>query len=158
MNRFIRPSILLLASAVLAVIAALLVFWPGAAESRAVPVSLPEGDQEVVWLYSATSGAQWERFVAAVDLAVTLLRSDAAPLELDVDKDKAFPLQTTAVPEVSITQRGGKHRLRFRWYKLTSDLKSRDWVRALSGGKIPPQMGTIAANLPGYFPARYHVP
>jgi hypothetical protein len=131
MNWLFRPSLLIVVSIVLALSAAMLVFWPQTAENSAVPLPVPDGDQEIVWLYSATSGAQWERFVSAIDLAVSRLRSGPASLEVEINKDSAFPPQTTAVPEVTLSHVGETHRLRFRWYKLTSDLNSQNWVRAL---------------------------
>ena len=50
----------------------------------------------------------------------------------------AFPLQTTAVPEVSIRWRKSGKRLIFRWYKLSSSSKTRDWVEALAHRSPPP--------------------
>jgi hypothetical protein len=42
------------------------------------------------------------------------------------------------VPELALAVRGGKSWLRFRWYKLTSDLKAHDWVGALMRDRPPP--------------------
>jgi hypothetical protein len=137
MSWLFRPSTLILASVILAITAATLVFWPASVKNGAAPLAVPKGDQEVVWLYSATSGAQWERFVAGIDLAVARLGSKSPGLQLEIDKDAAFPPQTTAIPEVSVGTKGGQNRLRFRWYKLTSDLKSQDWVQALLHRKPP---------------------
>jgi hypothetical protein len=131
MSWFFRPSLLIVASVVLALSAAMLVFWPQTIENQAIPLPILEGDQEIVWLYSATSGAQWERFVSAIELAVRRLRTGPAPIEVDMDKEAAFPPQTTAIPEVSLSPAGATSHLRFRWYKLTSELKAQDWVRAL---------------------------
>src|SRR5206468_2027752 len=57
----------------------------------------------------------------------------------------AFPTQTTAIPEVSVSLRGGSNRLQFRWYKLTSNLKSRDWVDALLKRR-PKPLAIIGGN------------
>jgi hypothetical protein len=145
MSWLFRPSTLILASVVLAITATMLVFWPTSADNGAIPLTVSKGDQEVVWLYSATSGAQWERFVAGIDVAVARLGANSSGLELEINKDAAFPLQTTAIPEVSVGIKGGQNRLRFRWYKLTSDLKSQDWVQALLHRK-PPPLAIIGGN------------
>ena len=93
-------------------------------------------DYEIAWLYPATNTATWERFVAAMRRRKKHQqgRDDSVDFEIG---DAAFPLQTTAIPEVAIRWRGGK-RLVFRWYKLTSSSKTRDWVEALAHRSPPP--------------------
>jgi hypothetical protein len=145
MTWLLRPSILVIVSVVLAVSAAVLLFWPASADNRAVTLPVPTGDQEIVWLYSATSGAQWERFVSAVELAVARLPIRFEQHEPKVDKTSAFPLQTTTTPEVSVSLAGTHHRLRFRWYKITSDVKSQEWVRTLARRR-PPPLAIIGGN------------
>jgi hypothetical protein len=131
----LRPTILIVISAAFAVGAVALVVWSlreGAAANQAQPLPLRAGDREIVWLYPATSAATWERFVAAAR------RAQAARPELEVDDGGAFPLQTTAVPELALRRAGTSGWLRIRWYKLTSDLKTHDWVLALTTNRVPP--------------------
>ena len=61
-----RPSLLLLVALALAAYAAALTYWTPSAESRPEPRPVPSGDQEIAFLYQATNGATWERFVTAV--------------------------------------------------------------------------------------------
>lgn len=126
MNWLPRASLLLWLSLALAVCAAALLFWTPAVESRPEPQPVRAGDVEIAFLDQATNGANWERFASAVAL---LPGSDLGD---------AFPPQTTAVPEVRITPPGYGNRLLFRWYKLTSTNKPRDWVEALLRRAPPP--------------------
>jgi hypothetical protein len=100
-------------------------------ENNAEALPVPSDDQEVVWLYAATSPGPWERFIKALDTVVDTLPRASANLGMSIDKRSAFPGETTTVPEVVLSAQGTKGRLRFRWYKLTSDLKTQDWVKAL---------------------------
>jgi hypothetical protein len=138
MKWLFRPSILVIVSAALAASALGLVFWPGRLEDKPIPLPVQDGDQEIVWLYTATSQGPWERFLKGVDTAVKGLQTVSPDLDLEIDKQGAFPVETTAVPEVVVTARGTKGRLRFRWYKLTSDQKTPDWVNALLERRPPP--------------------
>jgi hypothetical protein len=133
MRRLFLPSILVVLSASLVLGAAALGLWPWAGDSLPRPQAVPAGDREVAWLYSATSASTWERFVTAAQNAAA--RPD---LGLTVDSSRAFPPQTTAVPEVALSVRGGSGRLLLRWYKLTSDWKTDKWVQALSRRQPPP--------------------
>src|SRR5436189_3369414 len=90
------------------------------------PSTVPEGDQEVAWIHAATSGPSWERFVAGVH------RARREWPELQVDDSRAFLDQTTAIPEVVLGVSGSSGRLRIRWYKLTSETPSAQWVRRLA--------------------------
>jgi hypothetical protein len=97
------------------------------------------GDHEIVWLYAATNTSAWERFVAAVRHTAQRLQDDYPGLEPEADE--AFPRQTTAVPQVALPLGrpglpGG--RLVFRWYKLTSDWNTQDWVETLLERRPPP--------------------
>jgi hypothetical protein len=129
MKWLFRASSLIIASAVLAVGALGLVLWPRSLENEALPV--PSGDQEVVWLYAATSPGPWERFIKALDTVVDAHALPSGDLGISLDKRSAFPGETTTIPEVVLSAQGTKGRLRFRWYKLTSDLKTQDWVKTL---------------------------
>jgi hypothetical protein len=126
-----RANILLVIVVGLAGVAAALMFWPSGQLGLAVPRPLKSGDQEIVWLREATNTG-WERFVAAV----RRLHADRPDLELD--DVNAFPGHTTAVPELSIRAEGQKSHLWFRWYKLTGDQGTAQWVQALAKRDPPP--------------------
>lgn len=138
MKWLFRPSILVLLSAGLALSAMALVLWPRPLEDRAAPLAVPDGDQEVVWLYTATSYGPWERFIKGVETVVERLQHTAPNLGIEINWQSAFPDETTAVPEVVLSAKGTTGRLRFRWYKLTSNLKTPDWVRALLARRPTP--------------------
>jgi hypothetical protein len=138
MRWFFRPSVLTLVSAGLAAAAVVLVLWPGASANQALPRPLEPGDREVVWLYAATNAAPWERFVTAVDHAAARWRETHPGQTLEVNSANAFPDLTTTVPELSVAVKGRPGRLWFRWYKLTGDLKTDDWVRALLARRPAP--------------------
>lgn len=131
----LRPSVLVVVSVVLSLGAAALVlgpWWQGGS-AQATPRPLAPGDQEIVWLNAATSAVAWERFVTALRQA---WEEHADVWQLD--DAGAFPAQTTAVPEVALTWKRRKARLWFRWYKLTGEQKSEDWVEALVRRTPPP--------------------
>jgi hypothetical protein len=137
MNRVLRPWLLLVASAALAVAAAVLIIRTPAGETLPDPRPLQPGDQEIVFLYQANSGATWERFVAA---AKQLQEQRGVPL----DMSRAYPKQTTDVPELVLNADSGG-RLVFRWYKLTGTQKAGDWVDALLS-RSPPPLAFIGGN------------
>jgi hypothetical protein len=138
MKWLIRPWILAAASAALVVGAVLLVLLsPSSAQPRPAPLPVAEADREIVWLNTATSAAAWSQFVAAVRRAASRLQTDHPGVEPQVG-EAAFPKQTTAVPQVALSLPGKDGRLVFRWYKLTSDWKTRDWVEALLTRRPPP--------------------
>ena len=133
MSWLYRSNLLVLVVVALALAAAWVV-WPfsgSGSAGQAVPSPLEKGDQEVVWLNPATA-VNWERFVAAARRLV------ADRHELVLDDSNAFPSQTTAVPELAISWGQGKPRLWFRWYKLTGDLGTPQWVQALAQRHPPP--------------------
>jgi hypothetical protein len=133
MNWFFRPSILVVVSIAL-LVGALTLMLPGVWEegkgNPPTPLPVADNEREIVWLYSATSAATWERFVTAVGKAGKQLQADHPDLEVHID-DAAFPRQTAVVPQLSLTMNNGKQRLLFRWYKLTSEGKTAQWVEAL---------------------------
>src|SRR5579871_467943 len=131
MKWLFRPSILVLLSAGLALSATALVLWPKPLEDRALPLAVPEGDQEIAWLYTATSYGPWERFIKGLETVVERLHGTAPDLGIETHRQSAFPAETTAVPEVVLSSKRVAGGLRFRWYKLTSNQKTRDWVKAL---------------------------
>ncbi|HBI42467.1 MAG TPA: hypothetical protein DDY78_06360 [Planctomycetales bacterium] len=132
-----RSSTMAAASALLVVGAAALILRSAPAQPRPVAVAVGDGDREIVWLFTTTNATSWERFVAAVRRAAPRLQDQHPGLQLQIG-EAAFPKQTTAVPEVALTWPDQHRRLVFRWYKLTSDWKTRDWVEALLKRRPPP--------------------
>jgi hypothetical protein len=143
MRWLFRPSLLVLLSLVLAAGVAAMLLWPRAPEIRAAP--LRDDASEIVWLYSATSESSWERFVTAIGRAAKRLQAEYPDLTVRID-DNTFPQQTTAHPEVALTVRQGAARLVFRWYKLTSDQKTDQWVAALLSGARRAPLAIIAGS------------
>ncbi len=136
MRHFFRPSILIALSAAVVVGAVVVVFQGPPAQGRPMPLSVLASQREIVWLYPATNAASWQRFVAAVRR--TAKRWQHPRFAVQADDQSAFPRQTTAVPEVSLSWTGTGSRFVFRWYKLTGDWKSRDWIEALLQRQPPP--------------------
>lgn len=95
-------------------------------------LDVPAGDQEIAWLHTATSGAAWERFVTALE------RLEKEYPGLEVRTGAAFPRDITAVPELAVSLKGKTGSLRFRWYKLSADMRTGDWVDALMERRTPP--------------------
>jgi hypothetical protein len=138
MNWQFRPPILILTLVALVLGAAALALLPWPRDTRPAPLPVPAGSQEVAWLYSATNTSTWERFVAAARTAAARLRDEHPEVDLPPpDDSKAFPPETTTVPELSLSLPGGQ-RLLLRWYKLTSDWKTVPWVEALCRRQPPP--------------------
>ena len=108
-----------------------------ASAAKPAPLPVAANEFEIVWLYGATNTSAWERFVAAVQLIGERLRAQNANLEVEAGAP-AFPRETTAVPEVALKWRDTGTRLVFRWYKLTHNWKTRDWLEALSHRQPPP--------------------
>jgi hypothetical protein len=131
-----RPSVLIALSAAIVVGAVVVVFQGTPTQNFPKPLPVEPGEMEIVWLYTATNATSWERFVAAVRQTEEQLRRDRPGLHADLSA--AFPQQTTAVPQVSLSLPGGGPRFVFRWYKLTSDWKTRDWIEALLKRPRPP--------------------
>ena len=102
MKSLIRPSVLVALSLVLAALAVAVWFRFRTEPTGPTPLPVAPGDREIVWLYQATSTASWERFVTAVKLTEERLRDQVPGLKAIID-DRAFPSQSTAVPEVALT-------------------------------------------------------
>ena len=145
MKRLFRPTILVPVLVVLILGATALVYWPLWGKpmvGRAIPQPVPERDQEVAWLNNATSGVAWERFVAAV----RRLNEKHPDLGLQVAEDgNAFPSHTTATPELAVKLGSSQARVWFRWYKLTGDTGTGEWVKAL-GQRRPPPLAIIGGS------------
>jgi hypothetical protein len=137
MSRLLRPAILILAWGALTAGALVFVLgpsWFGVSVNQAVARPVPAGDQEVAWFNAATNAVAWERFVAGIR---RLERDPELGLKI-VDDSNAFPDQTTAVPEIAVTIHNNRHRLWFRWYKLTGDIAASQWTEALLHRDPPP--------------------
>src|SRR5438105_8090174 len=138
MRQLLRPSLLIFVALLAAVaVTGAVLLWPRD-ESRPRPEPVPKGDHEVVFLSNAANYATWERFIKGIDTASQRLAQDPAAPKVEVDLARAYPLQSTAVPEVVISVTGTAGKLRFRWYKLTANWKSHDWVKALVERDPPP--------------------
>lgn len=98
----------------------------------ATPSAVPAGDYEIAWINTTTNPQTWERLVASV---VQIRRTYPA---VRVDDSRAFLDQTAAVPEVVLSVPGRSDKLRIRWYKLSSEVNNRDWVKALATRNPPP--------------------
>src|SRR5437870_3926733 len=80
MKWLFRPSILVLLSGALALSAMTLVLWPRPLDDRAIPLAVQDGDQEIAWLYTATSYGPWERLIKGVETVVERLHGTSADL------------------------------------------------------------------------------
>jgi hypothetical protein len=98
----------------------------------ATPSPVPAGDYEIAWIHTTTNPQTWERLVAAA----FQIRRDFPGVQ--VDDSRAFLDQTAAVPEVVLTVPGRADRLRIRWYKLSSEVNTKDWVKALAARNPAP--------------------
>ena len=103
------------------------------------PRPVPDGDQEIAFLYTATSAQTWERFVTGIAQASHTVDG------MVVDDSAAFPSRTTAIPEVVIAKTGQAGNLRIRWYKLTNDTKAEQWVQALAR-RMPSPLAIIGGS------------
>jgi hypothetical protein len=140
MLSFFRPAIVILISLALVVGAAVLVLVPMWEESRIakpIPLGVGANEHEIVWLYAATSATPWERFVTGANQAVKRLKADPDGVQVEIDDSGAFPRETATTSQFTLTFDGGK-RLVFRWYKLTSNSTTGQWVEALMQRQPPP--------------------
>src|SRR3954452_15153206 len=91
----------------------------------ATPSAVPAGDYEIAWIHTTTNPQTWERLVAGCRQMTREFP------RVQLDEARAFLDQTAAVPEVVFTVPGRADRLHIRWYKLSSEVNTADWVRAL---------------------------
>jgi hypothetical protein len=109
---------------------------PALAEVKPVPA----GHQEVAWLAPATSDEAWERLVAGVRYLIQQWPKqfpNSPPLAANFER--AFLDPTADIPEVGLYFEGHKQAvLWLRWYKLSSEIGSKDWVPKLAARKPPP--------------------
>lgn len=94
------------------------------------PLSVPDHDQEIAWIQNSTSGDTWSQFVIGIKRIE--MPVEGAPSGLSVDDARAFPEQTTAVPELVVSRIGYAGKLRIRWYKVTAEATIDAWVKALA--------------------------
>lgn len=144
MSRYVRLAVVVGLLAAVSAGAALVALWPFWTRSSAAvaPLPVPAGDHEVAWLNNATNGLDWERFVAAVRRA----RDGGECPELEVlQEDRAFPHETTAVPEFAVRVGAVGPRVWFRWYKLTGDTGTAEWVQAL-GRRAPAPLAVVGGG------------
>jgi hypothetical protein len=134
----LRPVLLLIISLTFVVVAAVLMYSTPVSEARSEPRPVRAGDREIVFLYQATGGATWQRFVKAAEHL-------HGWRDFEVDSRNAFPPQTTAVSELIVSSPSAKGRLVFRWYKLTGTQRVGDWVDALLH-RSPPPLAFIGGN------------
>jgi len=110
-----------------------------------LPQTLPtgEGDHEIVFLAPTTSASNWERFVAALRRTSTQLQQE---MPLQGQFAGAYPPKSTDVAEVALAWTDSSRRLAFRWYKLTSNWKTADWVQALLRPDRQPPLAIIGGS------------
>jgi hypothetical protein len=141
-----RPAALIAISVGLLALAALVVFPFDRSEGRPQPLPVAVGEQEIAWLYPATNTTSWERLTTAVQQASKRLASTYPGLDWELDSgSRGETSLTTAPPTVALTWPGGRGKLVFRWYKLTSQWTTRDWVRALMA-RNPPPLAIVGGN------------
>lgn len=98
----------------------------------AQPPAVPDGDYEIAYIHTTTNPQTWERLVAAV---FQMTRENPY---IQVDDSRAFLDQTAGVPEVVLIAPARPDKLRIRWYKLSSEVGNREWVKALAERSPPP--------------------
>lgn len=95
---------------------------------------VPSGDGEIVWIASATNTSDWERFVAALQLARAQRTSGPA---MFLDDANAYPRRSYEVPEIGISFEGCTGKLWLRWYKVTSEMPAPRWMDELAARDAP---------------------
>lgn len=103
------------------------------------PLPVPAGDVEVAWFNVTTASAAWERFVAGAEHAQSLVPG------LKADSSAAFPVRTTAVPEVRLACAGRPGVIRIRWYKLSMEGSAEEWMARLAR-RDPPPLAVIGGS------------
>jgi hypothetical protein len=139
-----RPIVLIAVSVALVGTAAVIVFRSESGPLQPQRPPLRPGDQEIAWIYPATSTGSWERFVAAVRRTRKRLQVDYPGLEVQDRSAPAAGSGSTGVPEIVLARPGGR-RLVFRWYKLTSDWSPEAWVKELLARR-PYPLAIIGGN------------
>jgi hypothetical protein len=139
-----RPAVLIAVSVGLVGAAALVVLPPWHGAGRPLPLPVGPDEQEIAWLYPATTTTTWERLATAVGQARARLQ-EAFP-GLEWEQDSVGATSALATPQLALSWPGrGQGRLVFRWYKLTSQAGPREWVQALLARRRPP-LAIIGGN------------
>jgi hypothetical protein len=138
-----HPAVLIVVSMLLIGTAGL-VFLP-LERNGGLPAPMPvqRGEQEIAWLYPATSTTTWERLATAVRMAKEHLEAQFPGLTWEHDQDGGT--NTRATPQITLTWPHGQGRLVFRWYKLTSQMGPQEWVQALLARR-PRPLAIIGGN------------
>jgi hypothetical protein len=138
MRRLLQPSLVIFIALLTAVVVTgAVLLWPRN-DTRPRPEPVPKGDHEVVWLSYASNFATWERFIKGMDTAAQRLAKDPKAPKVDVDVNRAFPEESTAVPEVVLSVEGVSGKLHVRWCRLTANWKSINWIDVLLARDPPP--------------------
>ncbi len=98
--------------------------WGGS--TIAMPLPVPEGDQEIAWIHTVINAASWERFVAGA------LHARPSLGDIEIDDSRAFLEQSTDIPELVLRRNGSVGKLRIRWYKVNSEANIPYWAGALA--------------------------
>jgi hypothetical protein len=133
----LRPTVLALLTCALVLGGIAWYYLRPPADTGPKPLPVADGEEEIVWLEPGTNAATWEQFVAAVQRAAERLNDRYPGIHADIENDPS-PEQAAAVPQVSLTWPNGGPRLVFRWYKITSDWRTREWISALLRRPRPP--------------------
>lgn len=140
----LRPAVLIAVSVLLVAAAATLVVpvWTNPGKPQPLPVRGDE--QEVAWLYPATSTSNWERLAKAVQQAADRLQERFPGLEMEQNASGSLP--ATAVPEIVLRfPSAGDRRLVLRWYKITNQWTAAAWIDALLA-RTPPPLAIVGGN------------
>ncbi len=141
-----RPTALIAISVGLLALAGLVVFPRDRSEGRPQPLPLAAGEQEIAWLYPATSTTSWERLTTAIQQASKRLALTHPGLEMELDSGgPSESALSTAPPRIALSWPGRRGKLVFRWYKLTSQWTPQEWVRALVA-RNPPPLAIVGGN------------
>ncbi len=141
LNWLFRPTVLIGFSVVLVAAAMLVVMPLEPSGSRPQPAQLRPDEQEIVWLYPATSTTQWERLANAVEQACERLHDRFPGLRRELDPNTSS--STLTAPRITLHWPNG--RLVFRWYKLTSQWTPEAWLTTLLE-RDPPPLAIIGGN------------
>ena len=98
------------------------------------PAEVAEGDQEIAWFNPATNSYAWTRFLAGL----MELRARHPELGLQLDVKSSLGEESATLPAVGLRRDGYKGTLWLRWYKLTGQQGTREWLEQLLRRAPPP--------------------
>src|SRR5262245_13238579 len=104
-----HPVVLILGSILLVLAAGVVVLPWQRGGSLPVPLPVRPGEQEIVWLYPATSTTTWERFATAVQQASDRLQEHFPGLEWE--QDESGSSSATRTPQIALSWPAGNGRL-----------------------------------------------